>query len=92
MRKCVDLILSNDFCRRYFVNENTDRYELLHQIPIYFEIELDGKKEEAKALLDGIRIDHTEKTIQPFDLKTTGKSVWDFEGSFIHFGYYRQAA
>ena len=30
---------------------------------------------ECKALLDGIKIDHKAKTIQPFDLKTIGKGV-----------------
>lgn len=45
-----------------------------------------------KALLDGIKIDHKEKTIEPFDLKTTGKSVYEFKDSFLKYGYYTQAA
>jgi hypothetical protein len=60
----------------------------LHQVPIYFRY----RGEDCKALLDGILIDHKNRTIQPFDLKTTGKSVYDFPVSFLQFGYYRQCA
>jgi hypothetical protein len=64
----------------------------MHQVAIYFDYELDGEVTECKGLLDGILIDHAAKTIQPFDLKTTGKSVWEFSSSYLHFGYYRQCA
>lgn len=37
-------------------------------------------------------VDHKNKTIQPFDLKTTGKSVNEFPQSFLDWGYYRQCA
>ena len=60
----------------------------MHQIPIYFNY----KGIECKALLDGILIDHHDKTIEPFDLKTTSKSVFDFTDSFLQYGYYRQCA
>lgn len=88
--KCKELLLANEFCRRYFFEEAGT--ELMHQVPIYFEYVLDDVNYECKALLDGVLIDHESKTIQPFDLKTTGKAVVDFEMSFLHFGYYRQAA
>lgn len=89
--KCVDTIRANEFVRKYFVNTDPDK-ELLHQVPIYFDYTLDDEVHECKALLDGILIDHKARTIQPFDLKTTGKSVWEFSSSFLHFGYYRQCA
>lgn len=91
MLKCVDTIRANEFVRKYFVNTDPDK-ELLHQVPIYFDYILDEQVHECKALLDGILIDHKARTIQPFDLKTTGKSVWEFSSSFLHFGYYRQCA
>jgi len=60
----------------------------MHQVPIYFELE----GQEFKALLDGIRINHKDETIEPFDLKTIGKSVFDFPQSYVDYGYYTQAA
>jgi hypothetical protein len=48
--------------------------------------------EDCKALLDGILIDHENRTIEPYDLKTIGKSVYDFPISYLQFGYYRQCA
>lgn len=61
-------------------------------MPIMFDYVLDSDSFECKALLDGVLINHNDRTIQPFDLKTTGKSVWEFSSSFLHFGYYRQCA
>ena len=85
--KCKELILANEFVQQYFVTEQIGQ-EILKQVPIYFE----HMGEKCKALLDGILIDHRYKTIQPYDLKTTGKSVYDFPKSFLQYGYYRQCA
>lgn len=84
---CKELIMSNNFAREYFV-PTSPYHEILRQTAIYFEY----MGEECKALLDGILIDHENKTIQPYDLKTIGKSVYDFPISYTQFGYYRQAA
>lgn len=62
--------------------------ELIHQQPIYFTY----RNTQCKALLDGIQIDHKNKIIQLFDLKTTHKPVYDFPEAFVQWGYYRQAA
>lgn len=85
--KARELILASPFTYKYF-KKTSSFHELRHQIPIYFEME----GEEFKALLDGILIDHREKLIQPFDLKTTGKDIYKFKDSYLEFGYYRQAA
>lgn len=85
--QCKEKILANTFTHKYFVN-NEENIELIHQLPIYFNY----KGYECKALLDGVYINHKEKYIQPFDLKTIGKNVYDFPISFLQFGYYRQAA
>lgn len=85
----VASIVNNEFTRPYFhIDPEDDHVELLHQFPVYFEY----RSFECKALLDGIRINHIEKTIEPFDLKTTGKSVYSFMDSFLTYGYFRQAA
>lgn len=83
----MDALKLNDYTRFYFVG-NEPHIERIHQLPIYFKI----GEHNCKALLDGVIIDHEKKTIQPFDLKTVGKGVWDFPISFVKFGYYRQAA
>lgn len=85
--KCKELILANKYTYPYFINNHLDQ-ELLHQVEVYFQFE----NLDFKALLDGILIDHTNKTIQPFDLKTSSKSVYEFENSFLTYGYYRQCA
>lgn len=85
--KSKELILANSYIQPYFVRTNPD-HEILRQVPIYFRY----KEQDCKALLDGVFIDHHNKTIQPYDLKTIGKSVYDFPISYLQFGYYRQAA
>lgn len=82
-----DLILANEFTYPYFfvVKEDVDLY---HQVPIYFTY----KKTQCKSLLDGYKIDHVTKEIQPFDLKTTSKDIYSFPESFINYGYFRQCA
>lgn len=68
--KAKELLLANEFTYPYFFNSQIET-ELLHQLPIYFTY----RGMECKALLDGVLIDHKEKIIKPFDLKTTGRSV-----------------
>jgi len=85
--KSKELIYANEFVHKYFFN--TDEHcELLHQLPIYFTL----LEEKCKGLLDGVLINHKDKTIAPFDLKTTGKSVYEFSQSYLDYGYYRQCA
>ena len=85
--KAKELILANEYTYPYFFNTHI-HCELIHQVPIYF----DYRGTPCKSLLDGIRVDHRERVIQPFDLKTTGKSVYAFRDSFLLWGYYRQCA
>lgn len=85
--KSVELIRCSPYAASYFERGKTWE-ELLHQVPIYFQLQ----GEDFKALLDGVKIDHKEKTIEPFDLKTIGKSVYDFKANYLNYGYYTQAA
>lgn len=74
-------LYANEFTAPYF-QDSEFQYE------IYFEFE--GLK--FKGLLDGVIFDHERKTIKPWDLKTTSDSTLSFEGSFIKWRYYIQAA
>lgn len=87
VQKVVELIAANVHTTEYFYNTDPN-VELVHQVPIYFT----HMGVECKALLDGVMINHVRKEIQPFDLKTTGMSVYSFPENFVRFGYYRQAA
>jgi hypothetical protein len=69
-KKAVELIMVSPYAYSYFIRGPIHE-ELMLQVPIYFT--LNGQ--EFKALLDGIKINHRDKTIEPFDLKTIGKSV-----------------
>lgn len=84
--KAHELIMANEYVKGYFINEDPN-IELMHQIPIYFRL----LGEDCKALMDGIMINHSEKTIEPFDLKTS-RSVHDFAEHFIQYQYFIQAA
>jgi hypothetical protein len=87
VKKAVELVMISPYAHSYFIRTKIHE-ELLHQVPIYFNLD----SVECKGLLDGIKIDHQEKTIEPFDLKTIGKSVYDFPNNYLAFGYYTQAA
>lgn len=82
-----DLLIANPWTHKYFW-PNSIETQLDHQVAIYFQY----NGVDCKALLDGVLINHKDKTLQPFDLKTTGKSVNEFPHSFMEFGYYRQCA
>lgn len=85
VNKVMELLTANPFTMRYFVN---NKEELLHQLPVYFEY----MGVECKALLDGVLINHEEKYIEPFDLKTFIRGVYEFPDAYVRFGYFRQAA
>lgn len=89
IKYAVEVIKENEFTSFYFIpSEDEGNIERLFQQAIYFQV----REVECKGLLDGILINHDEKTIQPIDLKSTGKKVQEFPTSFTQFGYQRQAA
>jgi hypothetical protein len=87
-------LFSNPFTREFFLNTKED-VDIYYQVPIYFTIGNEDEEDggvECKALLDILIVDKKNKKIVPVDLKTIGKSLTQFESTFIFFGYYRQAA
>lgn len=78
-------IIENEYTREYF---NAEKYEILNQVAIYFDI--DGIK--CKALLDRVCIDHEAKTIQIIDFKTIGDYTLNFHRQAKKFRYDVQAA
>ncbi len=88
--KAKELLEANVFTRYYFTSseESDGMLDRYYQVPIYFWY----MGHECKALLDCVLVNHETREITLVDLKTTGKSVFDFEQAFTMYGYYRQAA
>lgn len=83
-------MLQNSEHTRYYMkdcssNTMVDVHDQLRVDFVYNDI-------ACKGFLDRVIVDHHNKTIQPIDLKTTGKSVLEFRNSFMKFGYFRQGA
>lgn len=87
INKIVLNFLQNDNTKYYFTNFAEEK-EIINQLHIDFEIE----GVECKALLDGVVVNTEDKTLEPFDVKTTGDKVFYFPKSMRRFGYYIQAA
>lgn len=87
VQKAVELILVSPNSLPYFRKTKIE-HEIMHQVAVFFQY----RGQDFKALLDGIRIDHAKRTIEPYDLKTIGSSIWEFPNNYIFFGYFRQAA
>jgi len=64
----------------------TEDQEVLYQEVIIWN------KKTCKSKLDIIKVDHKEKTITPYDLKTTGFDKEEFINSFYKFRYYIQSS
>lgn len=78
-------ITENGYTKKYF---DAEKYEILNQISVYFDIE----GTECKALLDRVCIDHKAKTIQIIDFKTIGDYTTNFHRQLKKFRYDIQAA
>jgi len=57
-----------------------------------FEISWIYKDVNVKSIIDNLILDVTAKTVNIVDLKTTSKSVYNFERSYFSYNYYRQMA
>lgn len=83
----VNNLLNHEAIKFYF-NNFADGIEIINQLHIDFEI--DGV--ECKALLDGVIIDRNNKTLLPYDIKTTGDKVINFPRAMRKHHYQIQAA
>lgn len=81
---CANVLLTSDLTRSLFIE--TDDIEVLKQAILFY----DYKGRRGKAKLDLIRIDHVNKIIYPFDIKTGTELPSKFQNSFYFFKYYLQ--
>ena len=100
VQHCKEYLLNNPFTCKYFRSTNPNLQHLF-QVAIYVTLNESDisanytctlEDQEFKGLLDGVLIDHEKKLIQPYDLKTIGRSVKMFPFTYYNLGYYLQGA
>lgn len=84
---CYEALINNPYTRAWFMEDSPD-VELKMQVKLFFKY----KDVDCKGMMDVIRINHKNKTIELGDLKTTGKSVLSFRSAYKTYKYYLQAA
>lgn len=84
-KKCIDELQSNPYTAPYIINspEKEHCYQL--------KFKLIGKY-NVRCMFDKIIVDHTNKTIQPLDLKTSSLPEEEFVTAFWKWKYYIQAS
>jgi hypothetical protein len=76
----VSTLLSNPWCSEYF--QETKENQVFYQLPLVFEID----RGAYKTLPDLTIVNHTNKTVQSIDIKTTEK-LYDFYESYTKYRY-----
>lgn len=84
--RCVEALKESKATSWLFA-EDTDKKETYFQLK--FKSEYNGI--DLRCMADCIVVDHTTKTIYPFDLKTSSKPEYMFYKSFIQWSYMIQA-
>ena len=89
---CRDNLKSSNYTSKYFYdNPMKPNVEGHYQLKFKFTFILDGITYHVRCMFDRIIVDHEAKTIQPLDLKTTGKPEEEFSHSFLQWRYDLQA-
>lgn len=59
----------------------------------FYQLKFQGEYEDIplRCMADLITVDHKNKVVRPYDLKTSSKAEWDFYKSFLTYGYWIQA-
>lgn len=89
MNSCTEafnILKAHEFTKHLF-DENVDMEDSAYQFKFVFTV----KSHKFKGMLDRIIINHKEKLIKPYDLKTGGKPSTEFENSFFYWRYDLQA-
>lgn len=87
-KECVRVLKSHPFTMRYFTSSFFEK-NIEHCYQLKFKYRKGGLN--VRCMFDKIIVDHELKTIQPIDLKTTGKDEEHFEESFLSWSYWIQA-
>lgn len=98
VEKCkskIDILMQNNTARlMYHTINNKSDFEL-DNVDVYVEkfldCELDNYDFGLKGFIDYYEIDHENKLIKVYDVKTSGKSISDFKDSVDYYNYWLQA-
>lgn len=83
------ILKTNETTKWYFQENNPfDK-----SIERFYQLKFKGTYNDIpiRCMADLIIVDHENKVVRPFDLKTSGKPEWTFPQSFIYWGYWIQA-
>ena len=81
---CANVLKNHEYTKDYFIE--TEDIEILFQPSIVYKF----RGTQGKARLDLVIIDHKNKIIKPFDIKTGSELPTKFMNSFYKFKYYLQ--
>lgn len=87
MVQAAEILKTHDYTSAYIADDLPEGWERLTQLPL-----LSYGKPMYKGLLDLVLVDHNEKVIYPWDLKSTGSNPLYFRGQYVKYQYYLQAA
>lgn len=86
----ANIVRTSKFTSYYFTSSPDQT--LYTQVPLLGKLQVNGEQVPIKGLIDGIVVDHSAKTVSPYDLKTHGGYIGGFEYSFFQYRYDLQAA
>lgn len=85
---CVEVLKSHPFTESIFTDDLfSDEIEKHYQL----KFKASCYSTSIRCMFDRIIVDHKQKIIKPYDLKTTGKKETTFEQSVLDWNYYIQA-
>lgn len=87
--ECVEVLKTHRMTKWYFECNNPFNPE----VERFYQLKFKGEwnKIPLRCMADLLIVNHKEKYIIPCDLKTSGKSEWEFYKSFIDWNYWIQA-
>ena len=86
-RACVEALRTSPYTSFAFGGNQSEDVE------VYYQLKFKGEYEgiNYRCMVDAIIVNHTNKTIQPIDLKTSSHNEWEFPLSFQKYRYDLQA-
>lgn len=87
---CVEALKTHPYVSKYF----TDPFFVTDEIESHYQLKFKycDNTIDVRCMYDRLQVNHTQKTIQPLDLKTTGKDEEEFEHSFLAWSYWIQSS
>lgn len=83
---CVQSLSNNEYAHRLLFWQNDfANIQYWKELDIYWTEVIDGVEIKCKGKLDDLVIDHEKKVVKINDVKTSGGSAYQFEGSFVSY-------